>query len=91
MIAVLLPPAAFVLTSAAASAIKGREWLVLYHALFAALTSVTLVGFLVGADLRRVLDLSTLGIGAFLVFGRLGCFHVGCCHGRPLRTERRSS
>jgi Prolipoprotein diacylglyceryl transferase len=32
-----------------------------------------------------MLDITTLGIGVFLVFGRLGCLHVGCCHGRPAR------
>jgi hypothetical protein len=24
-----------------------------------------------------------LGIGVFLAFGRIGCYSVGCCHGRP--------
>jgi hypothetical protein len=26
-----------------------------------------------------------LGVGAFLVCGRIGCLKVGCCHGRPYR------
>jgi Prolipoprotein diacylglyceryl transferase len=88
LIGVLLPPTAFVLTTAVATAIKGREWLVFYHSLFAALLSVTLASLIAGADLGRALDLATLGIGAFLVFGRLGCFHVACCHGRPLPAKR---
>jgi len=29
------------------------------------------------------LDIAILGIGTFLVAGRLGCFMVGCCHGIP--------
>ena len=29
------------------------------------------------------LDATALGLGAFLAFGRIGCLHVGCCHGRP--------
>src|SRR5262245_26389921 len=33
----------------------------------------------------RLLDVAVLGIGVFLVFGRIGCFHVACCHGRPTR------
>ncbi len=31
------------------------------------------------------LDLTILGIGAFLTLGRIGCLLVGCCHGRPCR------
>jgi hypothetical protein len=31
------------------------------------------------------LDLTILGIGVFLACGRIGCFMVGCCHGRPCR------
>lgn len=33
----------------------------------------------------RALDLLSVGIGAFMVFGRLGCLFGGCCHGRPSR------
>jgi hypothetical protein len=29
------------------------------------------------------LDITILGIGAFLACGRVGCLMVGCCHGRP--------
>lgn len=29
------------------------------------------------------LDVTVLGLGLFLAFGRLGCLMVGCCHGRP--------
>jgi hypothetical protein len=29
------------------------------------------------------IDLVVIGIGAFLVLGRLGCLSMGCCHGRP--------
>src|SRR6185437_3473985 len=29
------------------------------------------------------LDVTILGIGAFLSCGRIGCLLVGCCHGRP--------
>src|SRR5205814_352454 len=29
------------------------------------------------------LDVTILGIGAFLACGRVGCLMVGCCHGRP--------
>lgn len=30
-----------------------------------------------------LLDATAVGLGAFLVFGRLGCLAAGCCHGRP--------
>jgi len=29
------------------------------------------------------LDITILGIGAFLFIGRIGCLLVGCCHGKP--------
>ena len=33
----------------------------------------------------RVSDLVVLLVLAFLAFGRVGCFRVACCHGRPAR------
>jgi hypothetical protein len=29
------------------------------------------------------LDITLLGIGTFLFYGRIGCLMVGCCHGKP--------
>ena len=29
------------------------------------------------------MDVTILGVGTFLAFGRIGCLMVGCCHGRP--------
>ncbi|MBK7535592.1 MAG: prolipoprotein diacylglyceryl transferase [Myxococcales bacterium] len=85
LIGFLVPPLAFVVTVAVAIVIKGREWLVFYQVLFAALAAVAGAAVATGSALGRLLDLTTLAIGAFLVLGRLGCFHVACCHGRPLR------
>ncbi len=49
-------------------------------------TAAVLVGAIaIGASPWRLLDIAVIGIGVFLVFGRLGCFHVACCHGRPAR------
>jgi hypothetical protein len=31
------------------------------------------------------LDIAVLGLGAFLAFGRVGCWISGCCYGRPHR------
>src|SRR5262249_38293875 len=40
---------------------------------------------ILGQPALPYLDITILGVGAFLVFGRIGCFMVGCCHGRPYR------
>lgn len=84
LVVFLVPPATFLVTVTVATAIKGREWIVFYQALFAALAAVLAVGALVGAELARLADVTVLGVGAFLAIGRLGCFRVACCHGRPL-------
>lgn len=89
LISSLVPPAAFVIAVAVATAIKGREWIVFYQAAFASLASAAGVAWIAGAQVGRVLDVTVLGIGTFLVLGRLGCFHVACCHGRPLRGAAR--
>jgi hypothetical protein len=46
---------------------------------------VTLAAFLwmLRQPVIAYLDVAVLGIGTFLVAGRLGCFMVGCCHGIP--------
>lgn len=84
LIGFLVPPSAFILTVAIATVIKGREWIVFYQALGAALFSVLGISVLAGTTTARLIDLTVLGIGTFLVLGRLGCFHVACCHGTPL-------
>jgi len=63
----------------------GYERLVLYElvALALAVTAAALAAL--GLPVLPGLDLVALGMGMFLVFGRLGCLHVGCCHGRPAR------
>jgi hypothetical protein len=44
-----------------------------------------LLVWVLGQPVLPYLDLTILGIGLFLVFGRIGCLMVGCCHGRPHR------
>ena len=51
----------------------------------AGVVAATVIDALGGSHPARVADIATLGIGTFLVFGRLGCFAVACCHGRPSR------
>jgi hypothetical protein len=85
LVVLLAPPAAFVVTVAIATAIKGREWIVFYQGACSALAAVIALGLAIDGRIARMLDVAVIGIGVFLVFGRLGCLHVGCCHGRPAR------
>jgi len=75
------PPIAFLIVVTIASAIAGGERIVFYQIACAGLLTVIVAGLLTGARIDRMLDLATLGIGTFLVFGRLGCWSVACCHG----------
>lgn len=65
--------------------VLGEEQLIYYHHEVAILTTVTLVLVLLGEPVLRYLDVTILGVGTFLFCGRVGCFMVGCCHGRPHR------
>lgn len=65
--------------------ILGEEQLIYYHHEVAILATVTLVLALLGEPVLRYLDVTILGVGTFLLCGRVGCFMVGCCHGRPCR------
>jgi prolipoprotein diacylglyceryltransferase len=85
LVVFLLPPLAFVVVVFAARMILREERIVFYHVASAAVASVVGVGWLAGAHVARCLDIAVVGIGTFLAFGRLGCFSVACCHGRPAR------
>ena len=85
LIVLLAPPLAFLLVVAIARAIAGRELIVFYQAAIAATSTVAIAGALRGANVVRLVDTAVLGIGVMLTFGRLGCFAVACCHGRPAR------
>ncbi|MBL7726400.1 MAG: prolipoprotein diacylglyceryl transferase, partial [Dinghuibacter sp.] len=63
--------------------ITGEETIVYYHHEIAILVCCTLVLYLLNQPILSYLDITLLGIGTFLAFGRIGCFSVGCCHGRP--------
>jgi Prolipoprotein diacylglyceryl transferase len=75
--------ATFLGLALATKAITGREMLIYYHHEIAVLTVAGLVTWALGAPVLRHLDATTLGLGAFLFFGRLGCLRAACCHGRP--------
>lgn len=63
--------------------IVGAELIVYYHHEIAILLACWLILSLINAPVLTYLDITIIGIGVFLGFGRLGCFSVGCCHGRP--------
>jgi len=81
MIGLLAPPLAFLVVVTVASAIVGRERIVFYQTAFAGVIATAAVAAISGARVAQLVDLATLGIGTFLVFGRIGCFTVACCHG----------
>jgi hypothetical protein len=85
LVALLGPPLAFLAVVTVATAIKGHEWIVFYQAAAGAVAAVVIAGLAIGGDLPRLLDIAVIGVATFLVFGRIGCFHVACCHGRPAR------
>ncbi len=84
-IALFAPGTAFIVVVTIATVLKGREWIVFYQATFGALIAVVGLGFAFDARVWRLVDITMLGIGVFLTFGRIGCFHVACCHGRLAR------
>jgi len=65
--------------------VTGEERLVYYPQQIAVTLTNALLLWLLGQPLLPYLDLTTLGVGTFLAFGKLGCLKVGCCHGRPYR------
>jgi hypothetical protein len=85
LIAAFAPPIAFLTVVTITHAIAGVERIVFYQTAAAGVVATAVMATLSGAETARVVDVATMGIGSFLVFGRLGCFAVACCHGRPGR------
>ena len=65
--------------------ITGEEVLVCYHSMIAVFAVISGLLFLMKQPLWIYLDITAVGLGIFLSFGRIGCFMVGCCHGRPAK------
>jgi len=63
--------------------IQGEEELIYYRHEIVVLLVAALVLWLAGQPLLAYLEIALLGVGVFLACGRVGCFLVGCCHGRP--------
>lgn len=79
----LVGAATFFLLAFAAKIITGDETIVYYHHEIAILIFCSITLYLLHYPVLQYIDITLLGIGAFLAFGRIGCFNVGCCHGRP--------
>ena len=65
--------------------VTGKERHTHYHYEIAVLTVTTFTLWLLGQPILRYLDVIVVGKGILLAIGRIGCFKVGCCHGRPSR------
>lgn len=63
----------------------GEEQFTYYHHEIAVMAVAALLLWLLRQPILPYLDVTMLGIGAFLACGRVGCLMVGCCHGRPHR------
>jgi Prolipoprotein diacylglyceryl transferase len=75
----------FLVLAMAAKIVRGEEQLVYYHHEIAIMAAAILFLRLAHAPILPYLDATMLGLGLFLVCGRIGCLMVGCCHGRPAR------
>ena len=69
----------------ASKIVSGEEQIVYYHHEIAVLIATTFLLWQLKQPILPYLDITILGIGLFLVFGRVGCLMAGCCHGRPHR------
>jgi len=63
--------------------ITGVAALTYYHHEIAILAATGVTLRVMHQPVLAYLDITVLGIGCVLAFGRVGCLLVGCCHGRP--------
>jgi hypothetical protein len=83
----LLSAATFFVLAFAQKIITGHEELIYYHHEIAImLVSAVALRWVLHQPVVPFLEITLLGIGTFLAFGRVGCFNAGCCHGRPCRS-----
>ena len=61
----------------------GNEVIVYYHHEIFILVVCAVTLTIMKLPVLQYLDITLIGIGVFLGFGRIGCYSVGCCHGRP--------
>lgn len=65
--------------------LAGGEVIIYYHHEIAVIATTAVFLWLTRQPVLRYLDVTVLGLGVFLACGRIGCFMVGCCHGRPCK------
>jgi hypothetical protein len=80
---VLIAIATFLALVMTTKVITGEENIIYYHHEIAVTCAAAILLWLIRVPALPYLDVTILGIGLFLAFGRIGCFMVGCCHGRP--------
>ena len=80
---ILAVPLTMILLAMAIKIITGEERHVQYHHTLAIVVVTTTILWLANQPILPYLDLTVFGIGIFVIAGRVGCFKVGCCHGRP--------
>jgi hypothetical protein len=86
MAAIALAGALTFLVLVAATVVwSGEERIVYYHHEIGVLAVAAGVAAALGGPVLPYLDATAVGLGAFLAFGRIGCLHAGCCHGRAHR------
>lgn len=85
LVLALTPPATLLVAIKLSVIVFGHERIVFYEQAIATVGATALVGWLTGGPVATLVDLAVLGVGTFLAFGRLGCFRVACCYGRPAR------
>jgi prolipoprotein diacylglyceryltransferase len=73
----------FLALTMATTIVTGTEALVYYHHEVAVLTMSAVLLNGLRQPVLPYLDVTALGLGVFLLCGRVGCLMVGCCHGRP--------
>lgn len=73
----------FLALAMATKIVAGEETLIYYHHEVAVFAAAALLLEAMGRPVLAYLDITALGIGTFLAFGRAGCLMAGCCHGRP--------
>lgn len=75
----------FFLLVFATKIITGEERIIYYHHEIGVMLATALLLRVLRQPMLPYLDITIVGIGTFLVCGRIGCLMVGCCHGRPWR------
>jgi hypothetical protein len=85
LVAVVMPAVGFVVAVLVNRVVLREERIVFYQASFGAWLAACLVAWCTEMPVAIVSDLVILLVAIFNAFGRIGCLHVACCHGRPAR------